>query len=110
MRRAFTGTRSTGGGRGARHGDPHLPPDRPAGGDHATETVLRHGLIEALRRLPPRQRAVVVLRYYEDRSEAEVAALLDISLGTVRSQASKALAKLRAYYPALDQLGEEAIR
>jgi len=87
-----------------------VPPDRPAGGDHATETVLRHGLIEALRRLPPRQRAVVVLRYYEDRSEAEVAALLDISLGTVRSQASKALAKLRAYYPALDHSGEEAIR
>jgi RNA polymerase sigma-70 factor (sigma-E family) len=78
------------------------PPDRPANGDHAAHTVLRHGLIEALRRLPARQRAVVVLRYYEDRPEAEVAQLLGISPGTVRSQASKALAKLRAYYPAAD--------
>jgi RNA polymerase sigma-70 factor (sigma-E family) len=77
------------------------PPDRPAGRDHATELALRHDLIEALRSLPPRQRAIVVLRYYEDRSEAEVAALLDIALGTVRSQASRALAKLRQCYPDL---------
>ncbi|GAA1551031.1 SigE family RNA polymerase sigma factor [Dactylosporangium maewongense] len=76
-------------------------PDRAAGDDHAAETVVRHGVFDALRTLPARQRAVVVLRYYEDRSEAEVAQLLDISLGTVRSQASKALAKLRAAYPDL---------
>jgi RNA polymerase sigma-70 factor (sigma-E family) len=75
------------------------PPDRPAGGDHAADTVLRHGLFDALRTLPPRQRAVVLLRYWEDRPEAEVAALLDVSVGTVRSQASKGLAKLRAAYP-----------
>lgn len=76
-------------------------PDRAGGDDHATQTVVRHGVFDALRTLPARQRAVVVLRYYEDRSEAEVAQLLDISLGTVRSQASKALAKLRVAYPDL---------
>ena len=77
------------------------PPEHRAARDHAAETVLRRSLVEALGSLPPRQRAVVVLRYYEDRSEAEVATLLDISLGTVRSQASRALAKLRSLYPDL---------
>jgi RNA polymerase sigma-70 factor (sigma-E family) len=75
--------------------------EHPAGGDHAGDTVLRHGLLAALRTLPPRQRAVVVLRYWEDRPEAEVADLLGIAVGTVRSQASKALAKLRAGFPDL---------
>jgi RNA polymerase sigma-70 factor (sigma-E family) len=77
------------------------PPQQTATGDHAEQIADRDGLMGALRRLPPRQRAVVVLRYYEDRSEAEVAALLRISLGTVRSQASKALAKLRVNEPSL---------
>jgi len=56
----------------------------------------RDALWRALDRLPPRQRAVVVLRYYEDLPEAEVAGLLRCSVGTVKSQAAKALAKLRA--------------
>jgi len=87
-------------------------PERPDERDHAADTVLRQGVLDALRALPPRQRAVVVLRYYEDRSEAEVARLLGVTLGTVRSQTAKALAKLRAYRPALvdHAVPEEAAR
>lgn len=54
-----------------------------------------HDLWSALGRLPRRQRAVVVLRYFEDLSEVETARLLECSVGTVKSQTSKALAKLR---------------
>jgi RNA polymerase sigma-70 factor (sigma-E family) len=69
-------------------------PDRvdPAGTGPVED---RDALWRALGGLPRRQRAVVVLRYYEDLSEAETAAALGISTGTVKSQSTKALAALR---------------
>lgn len=67
-------------------------------------------LWEFVQTLPRKQRAVVVLRYYEDLSEAEVADTLGISVGTVKSQSSRALAALRARVhtqPLLARDGEE---
>ena len=58
-------------------------------------TVDRDAVWRAVCSLPPRQRAVVVLRYYEDLSEAEIADVLGCSRGTVKSTASAALANLR---------------
>jgi RNA polymerase sigma-70 factor (sigma-E family) len=65
------------------------------------ELVERDAVWAAVRALPPRQRAVVVLRYYEDLSEAEIADALGCSRGTVKSQASAALAALRRAVPDL---------
>jgi RNA polymerase sigma-70 factor (sigma-E family) len=63
--------------------------------DGTDEWVERDRVWRAVRALPPRQRAVLVLRYYEDLTEAETARLLDISVGTVKSQAARAMAVLR---------------
>ena len=56
--------------------------------------------------LPPAQRAVVVLRYYEGLSEAEIAEVLQITTGTVKSQASRALAALRTRVPEGIEMGD----
>jgi RNA polymerase sigma-70 factor (sigma-E family) len=66
-----------------------------AGPDGYAGVDSRQALRAALAKLPPRQRAVVVLRYHQDLSEAQVAELLGITVGTVKSQAAKALAALR---------------
>lgn len=78
---------------------PELPlpaPDSgPAPGDHAATVDLRDALVRELLTLPPRQRAVLVLRYFDDLPETEVATALGCSVGTVKSQSSRALARLR---------------
>lgn len=61
----------------------------------STTVVERVDLVAALHELPPRMRAIVVLRYLEDRSEAQTADILGITPGAVKSGASRALAKLR---------------
>jgi RNA polymerase sigma-70 factor (sigma-E family) len=78
------------------------PADRAvASAGHAEERLV---LLEALVKVPPRQRAVLVLRYWEDQSVEQTAALLDCSTGTVKSQAARGLATLRGL------LEEERVR
>ena len=74
------------------YAEPPEPDPGPGGHDVADQ---RQDLWTAMGRLPRRQRAVVVLRYVEDLTETETARLLGVSVGTVKSQTSKALAKLR---------------
>jgi RNA polymerase sigma factor (sigma-70 family) len=60
---------------------------------------LRAAVWSFVATLPPRQRAVIVLRYYEQLTEAEAAEVLGISVGTVKSQSHRAIAALRAHLP-----------
>ncbi|WP_413800281.1 SigE family RNA polymerase sigma factor [Streptomyces iranensis] len=70
-------------------------PETAPAPDPAERQVLRDALWRAVLRLPDRQRAMVVLRYYEDLSEAQTAEVLGVSVGTVKSAVSRALGKLR---------------
>ncbi|MEU4401450.1 SigE family RNA polymerase sigma factor [Micromonospora orduensis] len=70
----------------------------PAHADHAQSAVDRDQIWSWLSRLPRRQRATLVLRYYEDLPDAEIAEILGCAVGTVRSSISRALATLRAEY------------
>ncbi|XVQ11171.1 SigE family RNA polymerase sigma factor [Spirillospora sp. CA-255316] len=69
-------------------------PDQPVD-DHTRRSELHDALGRALDRLPERQRMAVMLRYYEDMPEAEIAEVLGVSVGTVKSTVSRAMAKLR---------------
>jgi RNA polymerase sigma-70 factor (sigma-E family) len=76
-------------------------PEQPSHTDLAEEVALRQWLIGALASLTLRERAVIVMRYFFDLSEAAVADDLGVSLGTVKSTSSRALAKLRVGADAL---------
>ncbi|MCP9945411.1 SigE family RNA polymerase sigma factor [Streptomyces somaliensis] len=71
--------------------EPHGAPEA----DPAERQALHDTMWRAVMRLPARQRAMVVLRYYEDLSETQTAAVLGVSVGTVKSAVSRALGKLR---------------
>ncbi|MEV6674372.1 SigE family RNA polymerase sigma factor [Streptomyces sp. NPDC051162] len=72
-----------------------LPERESAALDPAEQQSLHDVMWRAVRRLPDRQRAMVVLRYYEDLTEVQTAELLGVSVGTVKSAVSRALGKLR---------------
>lgn len=84
-------------------------PERPAG-DPAVSPEARLALQDALRALPPGQRAVLILRYLEDLPESRVADILGCSVGTVRSQTHKGVAQLRSVLPSLGLTSTEVHR
>ncbi|GAA5000351.1 SigE family RNA polymerase sigma factor [Streptomyces siamensis] len=75
----------------------------PDSGDRMAQADDRGALLKALAELPPRQREAVVLRYWEDLSETQVADAMGCSVGSVKSNAAKGIAKLRAI-PGLAEL------
>jgi RNA polymerase sigma-70 factor (sigma-E family) len=70
-------------------------PERVAAGGGLQQVDVRESLRRALGELTAKQRAVIMLRYFEDRSEADTAQIMGCSVGTVKSQAAKAIARLR---------------
>jgi RNA polymerase sigma-70 factor (sigma-E family) len=78
-----------------------LPPERSSRDDVGDQATTRIAVQAALLRLTPSQRAVLVLRYFEDQSESVVADLLGCSIGNVKSQTHKALTRLRSVAPEL---------
>lgn len=90
------------------HSVPQVP-ERSGSGDPTDTAADRDALKRALRTLTARERAVVVLRFYLDLSEAQTAAELGVSPGTVKSTTSRALRKLRVS-PTLSGLGEQVAK
>jgi RNA polymerase sigma-70 factor (sigma-E family) len=80
-------------------------PETVMPGDVFADVDLGQSLMRALRQLPPRQRAVVVLRYFEDLNVEETADILGCRPGTVKSQAAKALRFLRRHLAASPPVG-----
>jgi RNA polymerase sigma-70 factor (sigma-E family) len=80
------------------------PPDRSTPADDVSGAEDRLALHDALGVLAPRQRAVIVLRYYEDLTEAQTAEALGIGVGTVKSQTRDALRRLRESVPGLAEM------
>ncbi|WP_020391032.1 SigE family RNA polymerase sigma factor [Kribbella catacumbae] len=78
-------------------------PDTPADDDVSTRLAQRDAAWRLLAGLPRQQRAVLVLRFYEDLPDDEIATILGCSTGTVRSHASRGLATLRANLPTFDK-------
>ena len=74
---------------------PKPPPDMPSAEHGAIALLERSAVVAALRTLPPRQREALVLRYYADLSEAEIAETMGCSRGAVKSHAARGLAALR---------------
>ncbi|MGH3284576.1 MAG: SigE family RNA polymerase sigma factor [Streptosporangiaceae bacterium] len=75
---------------------PETPPDMPSAEHSWLAQLDRSAVLAALRGLPDRQREAIVLRYYADLSEAEIAATMGISRGAVRSHTARGMAALRA--------------
>src|ERR1035437_3692980 len=82
---------------------PKPAPDMPGGEQEYISKLERSALISALRTLPARQREVLVLRYYGDLSEAQIAATMGISTGAVKSHAARAMSSLRAELSGTDE-------
>ena len=72
------------------------PPDMPSAEHGALVLLERHAVVAALRDLPGRQREAIVLRYYADLSEAEIATAMGISRGAVKSHTARGMSALRA--------------
>jgi RNA polymerase sigma-70 factor (sigma-E family) len=75
---------------------PKPPPDMPSAEHGAILQLERSAVVSALRALPDRQREALVLRYYGDLSEAQIASVMGISRGAVKSHTARAMAALRA--------------
>jgi RNA polymerase sigma-70 factor (sigma-E family) len=86
-----------------------LPAYAPSPTDEAESAALQLTLRSVLLRLPPRQRAVLALRFFEDLTEAQTATVLGVTVGTVKSQTAKALTKLRLLAPELREFYSGAV-